>query len=154
MVMSRNEGTFLTGRFKTSLNCLAVSSKREISAGVSSLMPSKCRVESVIKGQRYSSFGCRNWSSFLPFLFWFKRPGKPKFCYHFINDEYEGEVTEWDATGQLYRRMHYKQGREDGLQQMWWSDGKLRANYVVKEGKSYGLIGRKLCINNDSTTKQ
>ncbi len=80
--------------------------------------------------------------------------GKPKFCYHFSNDEYEGEVTEWDETGQLYRRMHYQQGREDGLQQMWWSDGKLRANYVIKGGKSYGLIGRKLCINNDSTTKQ
>ena len=79
--------------------------------------------------------------------------GNPKFCYHFANDEYEGEVTEWDETGQIYRRMHYQQGREEGLQQMWWSDGKLRANYVVKEGKSYGLIGRKLCIN-DSTTKQ
>jgi hypothetical protein len=30
---------------------------------------------------------------------------------------------------------------------MWWENGLIRANYVVKNGRRYGLIGLKLCVN-------
>ena len=42
MVMSRSEGTFFIGRFRTSLKWAAVSKINWISAGLSSLMPKRC----------------------------------------------------------------------------------------------------------------
>jgi antitoxin component YwqK of YwqJK toxin-antitoxin module len=78
--------------------------------------------------------------------------GKQKFEYHFLNGEHEGEAKEWFSTGKLFRVFHYKQGQENGRQQMWWEDGRVRANYVVRDGQQYGLIGRKLCVNYDSTS--
>jgi antitoxin component YwqK of YwqJK toxin-antitoxin module len=42
---------------------------------------------------------------------------------------------------------NYKKGYENGSQRMWWSDGKIRANYVIKNGKKYGLLGYKICVN-------
>ena len=77
--------------------------------------------------------------------------GKLKFHYLFTNDEHNGEAKEWFRNGKLFRLFHYKQGYEDGLQKMWWEDGRVRANYVVRGGQQFGLIGRKLCRNNDST---
>ncbi len=73
--------------------------------------------------------------------------GKPKFVYHFDNDEHNGLAKEWFSNNQLYRVFNYKAGHEEGRQQMWWDNGTIRANYVVKDGKQYGLIGRKLCKN-------
>ncbi|GAB3919140.1 toxin-antitoxin system YwqK family antitoxin [Mucilaginibacter boryungensis] len=73
--------------------------------------------------------------------------GKLKFEYSFNNDEYNGSVKEWYESGKLCRFFHYSMGHEDGLQQMWWDNGTTRANYVVKDGQQYGLIGRKLCRN-------
>ena len=79
--------------------------------------------------------------------------GQLKFDYRFSNDEHEGEAKEWFSNGRPFRIFHYAKGHEDGLQQMWWEDGAVRANYVVKDGRQYGLIGRKLCINNDTASK-
>jgi hypothetical protein len=75
--------------------------------------------------------------------------GLPRYVYHFNDDEYEGALQEWAENGQRYRYFHYRKGHEEGLQQMWWPDGSLRANYVVKGGEQYGLIGRKLCTNEE-----
>jgi antitoxin component YwqK of YwqJK toxin-antitoxin module len=77
--------------------------------------------------------------------------GQLKFYYLFSNDEHNGEAKEWFSNGKPYRIFNYKQGYEEGLQKMWWEDGRVRANYVVRGGQQYGLIGRKLCRNNDST---
>jgi antitoxin component YwqK of YwqJK toxin-antitoxin module len=81
---------------------------------------------------------------------WFA-DGRPRFSALFAHDEYEGELAEWYATGIAAKRFHYHEGHEDGLQQLWWEDGTPRANFIVKEGRSYGLTGRKLCRNNEST---
>ncbi len=72
--------------------------------------------------------------------------GIPKFEYHF-NDEgvYHGNFKEWYTNGQLAKEFHYVQGKEDGPQKMWRYDGKIRANYVVKNGERFGLIGLKKC---------
>ncbi len=81
--------------------------------------------------------------------------GKPKFIFEVRDDAYSGELQEWYNTGQLAKLFHYKDGQEEGSQKMWWADGSLRANYVVRNGKKYGSIGIKLCLNpNDSIFKK
>jgi len=74
--------------------------------------------------------------------------GGPRFEYHFLNDEYEGEVKEWNRAGSLYKIFHYRKGHEEGSEKLWWDDGRIRANYVVKNGERFGLTGQKLCKNN------
>jgi hypothetical protein len=76
--------------------------------------------------------------------FW--EDGTPKFEYHFIDGELQGVCNEWYQKGQPYKVMHYKNGYEEGSQKMWWENGVIRANYVVKQGRRYGLIGLKLCM--------
>lgn len=73
--------------------------------------------------------------------------GKPKFLFTLWGDEYEGEFKEWDAAGLLIKQFHYHKGHEEGSQRLWWADGSVRANYVIKNGRKYGLIGIKLCNN-------
>lgn len=76
--------------------------------------------------------------------FW--EDGQPKFEFNFIAGELHGESNEWYRNGQAYKAFHYKMGYENGSQKMWWENGIIRANYVVKEGRRYGLIGLKLCM--------
>jgi len=73
--------------------------------------------------------------------------GKQRFAYTAIDDEYSGELKEWDVKGMLYRDFNYVNGQEEGSEKMWWPDGSVRANYVVHNGKRYGLLGMKLCAN-------
>lgn len=73
--------------------------------------------------------------------------GKPKFEYHFLNGEQHGIEKEWYQNGQPYKVFHYENGYESGSQKMWWENGVIRANYVVKNGRRYGLVGLKLCMN-------
>ncbi len=80
---------------------------------------------------------------------------KQKFIYHFSNDLFTDELKEWNAAGQLNRDFHYMNGQEEGSQKMWWDNGTIRANYVIRDGKKYGLIGLKICNNPyDSVTKK
>lgn len=71
--------------------------------------------------------------------------GNKKFEYHFENGLHVGELNEWYVTGQPYRSFNYEKGQENGSQKMWELDGTIRANYVVKDGHRYGLIGLKNC---------
>lgn len=81
--------------------------------------------------------------------------GKPKFDFTAVNDEYEGEFKEWYSTGLLGKQFHYVKGKEEGSQRLWWDNGTVRANYVVRNGKKYGLIGLKICDNPyDSVTRK
>jgi hypothetical protein len=81
--------------------------------------------------------------------------GKPKFIFTVYNDEYSGEFKEWYASGLLGKEFHYVNGREEGSEKLWWDNGTVRANYVIRNGKKYGLIGMVTCINpNDSINKQ
>ena len=79
--------------------------------------------------------------------------GDQKFDYHF-NDSgaYDGSLKEWYQNGQLVRDFNYANGKEIGSQRMWASTGKIRANYEVKNGERFGLIGLKKCysVNIDS----
>jgi antitoxin component YwqK of YwqJK toxin-antitoxin module len=73
--------------------------------------------------------------------------GKPKFEFAAHKDNYEGEFKEWYSSGLLGKQFHYKNGKEDGSQKLWWDNGTVRANYVIRNGKKYGLMGLKTCVN-------
>ena len=72
--------------------------------------------------------------------------GSPAFLYLFQHDVYEGPAREWYPDGRTARFMHYHEGQENGRQQMWFADGSLQANYVVREGRTYGFTGVKNCV--------
>jgi antitoxin component YwqK of YwqJK toxin-antitoxin module len=67
--------------------------------------------------------------------------------YHFEDNEYNGACMDWSPAGQLIRKMNYVNGYETGRQQMWDDDGTIRANYVAKNGRNYGLTGVKNCVS-------
>lgn len=73
--------------------------------------------------------------------------GRKRFEYRAVNDAYEGELKEWAENGQLFHVAHYKNGQEDGLQQMWHPNGAIRSNYVIIQGRRFGLLGTKNCKN-------
>lgn len=63
------------------------------------------------------------------------------------DDAYEGELKEWSENGSLFHLAHFKNGQEEGEQKLWYDNGKIKANYVIRNGKRYGLLGTKNCIN-------
>lgn len=73
--------------------------------------------------------------------------GNKQLQYFFVADEYEGTCREWNETGMLTKVMNYKKGHEDGHQQWWYDNGKIKANYIIENGRRYGLLGTKNCIN-------
>ena len=81
--------------------------------------------------------------------------GKQKFIFQAYNNEYNGEFNEWYASGVLAKQFHYSNGQEEGSERMWWDNGTVRANYVIRNGKKYGFIGLKTCVNPyDSISKK
>jgi antitoxin component YwqK of YwqJK toxin-antitoxin module len=73
--------------------------------------------------------------------------GKRKFEYQFSAGEYHGMLKEWDVDGHLIREAAYENGYEAGPQKVWYPDGKIRSNYVVINGRRFGLLGTKNCVN-------
>jgi hypothetical protein len=77
--------------------------------------------------------------------------GAPRFALTYRRGVLEGAAREWYAAGGLYREMHYAAGHEAGSQRVWWPDGRVRASYVVRDGRRYGLMGAKGCVTEDGT---
>ena len=73
--------------------------------------------------------------------------GRKKFEFTIVDDFYEGNFKEWSRDGMLTKDFNYIHGMEAGSEKLWWNNGTIRANYVVRDGKKYGLIGLKLCRN-------
>lgn len=73
--------------------------------------------------------------------------GKKMLDYNFKNGEYEGTCREWNEDGALLKEMNYSEGYETGAQKMFYDNGKIRSNYVVIDGRRFGLLGTKNCIN-------
>lgn len=73
--------------------------------------------------------------------------GNPKLTYSFMNDENHGEFTEWTKDGKIISKMNYVNGHESGQQKVWYLNGKLKSNYVMKNGRRFGLLGTKNCMN-------
>ena len=75
--------------------------------------------------------------------------------YNFSDDEFNGTCKEWNYSGQLIREMNYVNGHEEGTQKMFYDNGKIRSNYIMKDGKRFGLLGTKNCVNvSDSIFKK
>ncbi len=78
---------------------------------------------------------------------WYKNNQK-MFEFHFNDSgEYNGSVKEWYVNGILSSSFNYTNGIEEGSQQMWQPNGKIRANYVARNGERFGLIGLKKCYS-------
>ncbi len=78
----------------------------------------------------------------------------PRFDYYFEKNEHQGSFKEWYSNGKPYKYFHYSKGYESGSQKIWWENGIIKANYYVKNGRRFGLIGLKLCMNpKDSLTR-
>lgn len=73
--------------------------------------------------------------------------GKIHFITFFENDLYEGNAKAWTIQGRLIKDQNYHLGKENGAQKVWYDNGKVKANYIIKEGRRYGLLGTKNCIN-------
>jgi len=73
--------------------------------------------------------------------------GKPKMYFEAYGDEYHGVFREWYASGLISKEFHYVHGREEGSEKLWWDNGSIRANYVIRNGRKYGLIGLVICEN-------
>jgi antitoxin component YwqK of YwqJK toxin-antitoxin module len=73
--------------------------------------------------------------------------GNKQLRYSFHHDVYEGICKEWNPQGVLIKEMNYKNGQEAGSQKMFTDNGKIRSNYIIKNGRRYGLLGTKNCIN-------
>ena len=72
--------------------------------------------------------------------------GGQRFHYRFADGVYHGRCTDWYDNGQRAAVRHFEAGEEVGSQQSWTIDGDLFANYVVRGGRRYGLIGTKPCM--------
>jgi antitoxin component YwqK of YwqJK toxin-antitoxin module len=75
---------------------------------------------------------------------WYEN-GSPMYEYTYRDGVYEGRSIQWFANGQKFIEQTFSKGHEAGLQRMWNEDGTLRANYVARDGKHYGLIGSTGC---------
>lgn len=73
--------------------------------------------------------------------------GIPKFDYRFSEDVATGTHHEWFENGQMYSLSTYNnEGQPEGKQQMWYVDGQIKANYVIQNGRRFGLLGAKGCM--------
>jgi antitoxin component YwqK of YwqJK toxin-antitoxin module len=85
------------------------------------------------------------WKNGKQIAFW--ENGNKRFEFTAKNDAYEGEMKEWSVAGKLFHLANFVNGQEEGIQKMWYENGKIRANYVILNGKRYGLLGTKNCKN-------
>ena len=75
--------------------------------------------------------------------------GALKFEYSYRNGVSEGEQRQWFPSGQIFTLFNHRAGHEVGQQRMWNADGSIRSNYVIKDGKRFGLIGAMGCTGKD-----
>ena len=81
--------------------------------------------------------------------------GKPRFAYQFKAGKYDGYFREWYASSPKYKEVHYTNGKEDWAKG-WRENGKVYMNFVVKDGRRYGIENSNLCylINKDSLLRE
>ena len=53
---------------------------------------------------------------------------------------------EWYEDGRLFMERNFHAGQEGGPQKAWGPEGQVYSNYVIKEGRRYGLLGSKPCF--------
>jgi antitoxin component YwqK of YwqJK toxin-antitoxin module len=71
--------------------------------------------------------------------------GSPMYVYHYRNGVTDGVQEQWFRSGQRYTLFNHHEGHEVGQQRMWNADGSIRSNYVIRDGKRFGLLGAMGC---------
>lgn len=110
--------------------------------GLLSGLSQKWYKKNVLQEERFYINGAKNGKQI---AYWAN--GKKKFDFTAQNDTYEGVLKEWNVNGDLIHLATFKDGQEEGTQKMWYDNGKIRANYIMRNGKRYGLLGTKNCVN-------
>lgn len=77
--------------------------------------------------------------------------GSLRFEYQFAEGVYHGSYKEWYSDGSPASERNYIHGNESGAQKVYELNGQVRANYVVKDGHRYGLVGSKNCITSPTS---
>ena len=73
--------------------------------------------------------------------------GQMHYNFQLKNDVYNGFKKEWLPSGDLIVFQNYINGYEQGPQQVWYPNGEVKNNYIVRNGRRYGLLGTKNCVN-------
>lgn len=76
---------------------------------------------------------------------YYKSGAKKKYT-EFQGGLHHGDYIEWFESGQVHVYSKFENGVELGHKK-WRQNGKIYANYVVKDGKNIGLSGGKLCFS-------
>ena len=72
--------------------------------------------------------------------------GNKRFEYHFRQGQYQGLFTEWYESGKPLQLIVYDEGREMSGKG-WRENGKLYMNYVMNNGRRYGLSNANPCYS-------
>ena len=72
--------------------------------------------------------------------------GNLKFRYHFRQGQYQGLFSEWYESGKSLQEIVYDEGREISGKG-WRENGKLYMNYVMNNGRRYGLSNANPCYS-------
>jgi antitoxin component YwqK of YwqJK toxin-antitoxin module len=73
--------------------------------------------------------------------------GQKRFEYFIEKDIPIKTHREWFANGQLYSLTNYDaNGQPEGEQKMWFENGQIKSNYLIKNGRRFGLLGAKGCM--------
>ena len=75
--------------------------------------------------------------------------GAQQFAYFYRRGISEGEQRQWYPSGRIFTSFNHQAGHEVGQQRMWNPDGTIRSNYVIRDGKRFGLIGALGCTGKD-----
>jgi antitoxin component YwqK of YwqJK toxin-antitoxin module len=78
--------------------------------------------------------------------------GEKKRHTQYKNGLHHGDYTEWYEDGQIALYSRFTDGKMVGHKK-WRKNGKIYANYVVKNGRNIGLTGGKLCFSAKDTVK-
>ncbi len=79
--------------------------------------------------------------------FGFYQNGNKQFEYDLKDNEYNGQKKVWNKSGLLIQEATFLMGYENGSQKIWYDNGSIKSNYFVKNGRRFGLLGTKNCVN-------
>ncbi|WP_025743524.1 toxin-antitoxin system YwqK family antitoxin [Aquimarina pacifica] len=67
--------------------------------------------------------------------------------FKYVSGKVHGEQKKWYPTGELFKKMNFNMGKEEGMQQAFRKNGDLYANYEARKGRIFGLKKASLCYS-------
>jgi hypothetical protein len=72
--------------------------------------------------------------------------GNTRFVYHFKNGVYDGSFEEYYYIGKPLKKISYYNGN-DSFGTGWRENGKIFMNYIMKDGRRYGVMNAQPCYS-------